>query len=169
MSLALQPTILPRRRIGRAIVACSSALAIYTRSLASASIFLEIFDRLSDGFLGDDGDTGVRPPMSLSSLKAILQDITGSAPADMPRFALFSLYMKLALIMWRQRRILHNLRNRTERRLSQEAQYGTAIFPDMEDMENEFMVCISRTLSSMHEVANEPPHEAPKYGFCGHR
>ncbi|KAL3441360.1 fungal-specific transcription factor domain-containing protein [Aspergillus insuetus] len=100
MSLALQPMILPRRRIGRAIVACSSALAIYTRSLASASIFLEIFDRLSDGFLGDDGDTGARSPMPLSALRVILQDITGSAPADMPRFAIFSLYMKLALIMW---------------------------------------------------------------------
>ncbi|KAL2821300.1 fungal-specific transcription factor domain-containing protein [Aspergillus cavernicola] len=110
--LALQPTILAPRRIGRAIVACSSALAIYTRSLATASIFLELFDRLSDSFLGDDGDTRA-PLCSDHSLRTILQDIIGSAPAEMPR-------------------ILHSLRHdNRERPRSEEAEHGSFSFPDM--------------------------------------
>lgn len=83
-SLALQPTILAPRRIGRAIVACSSALAIYTRSLTTASIFLELFEKLSDGFLGSDEEMEA-PQYPDLSLRSILQEIIASAPAEMPK------------------------------------------------------------------------------------
>ncbi|KAJ4264220.1 hypothetical protein NW762_005414 [Fusarium torreyae] len=82
--LALQPTVLAPRRTVRAIVACSSALAIYSKSLATASIFLELFEKLADGFLG--GDENEDPPKHPDlRLRSVLQDIIASAPAEMPR------------------------------------------------------------------------------------
>ena len=82
--LALRPTILPPRRTVRAIVACSSALAIYTKSLSTASIFLELFERLSDRFLGND--EGVEAPRHPDlALRSVLGEIIASAPADMPK------------------------------------------------------------------------------------
>ncbi|KAF4970530.1 hypothetical protein FSARC_2439 [Fusarium sarcochroum] len=80
----IQPTVLAPRRTVRAIVACSSALAIYSKSLATASIFLELFEKLADGFLG--GDENEDPPKHPDlPFRSILQEIIASAPAEMPR------------------------------------------------------------------------------------
>lgn len=62
----------------RAITSCSSALAVYTRTLALASPFLDLFDMISDNFIGSDDEL---PRVDLHSL---LQQITSSDPTEIP-------------------------------------------------------------------------------------
>ncbi|KAI1619318.1 fungal-specific transcription factor domain-containing protein [Exophiala viscosa] len=80
--LALQPMILPARRTVRAIVACSSTLAVYTRHFAGAAPFLELFEKLSDRFLGSSDDPALANLNSLLRLRAILQEIMSSDPSE---------------------------------------------------------------------------------------
>lgn len=72
-----------------AITSSSSALAVYTRTLALASPFLEMFEKLSDYFLGDKDKT---PRVDLRSL---LQKITSSDPTEVPEYAPFLLCVGL--------------------------------------------------------------------------
>jgi len=80
--LALQQAILPPRRIARAIVACSSTLSVYTRQFTIGAPFLEVFEKLSDRFLGDGGDVGLCDPTSMLRLRGILQEIMSSDPSE---------------------------------------------------------------------------------------
>lgn len=83
--LALQPTILSPQRTVRAIVACTSALAVYSRYFPTAAPFLELFEKLSDRFLGSSGDPSVDDPQSLSSLRTTLWEIMSSDPYETSR------------------------------------------------------------------------------------
>ncbi|KIV77673.1 hypothetical protein PV11_09457 [Exophiala sideris] len=80
--LALQPTILPARRTVRAIVACSSTLAVYTRHFAAGAPFLELFEKLSDRFLGGSDDSGLHDVNSLLHLRSTLREIMSSDPSE---------------------------------------------------------------------------------------
>ncbi|KAF2165375.1 hypothetical protein M409DRAFT_24225 [Zasmidium cellare ATCC 36951] len=78
--LAVQPTVLPLRRTLKAISACSSALSVYTRSLAPAAPFLQLFDKLCDLFLSrnDQSDGG----LPIDELRNILQKVVSSDPSE---------------------------------------------------------------------------------------
>lgn len=79
--LAVQPTILPLRRTLRAISQCSSALAVFSSTLETAQPLLQLFDMLSDQFLGDGDQPTVCHP-NLTNLRSILQRIISSGPSE---------------------------------------------------------------------------------------
>lgn len=75
-----QPLALSRGRTTRAIISCSGALAVYTRTLSLASPFLELFDKLSDYFLSSEEST------SAVDLDSLLHNVIWSDPTDIPRY-----------------------------------------------------------------------------------
>ncbi|RVX67198.1 hypothetical protein B0A52_08632 [Exophiala mesophila] len=85
--LALQPDILPSRRVVRAIVACSSGLAVYSRHFPSGAPFMELFEKLSEPFLGqsDNLDEGWRARSTMPRMKRLLQEIMSSDPSETAR------------------------------------------------------------------------------------
>lgn len=80
----------------RAISSCSSALAVYTRALDSAAPYLQLFDKLSDHFLGNSDETGDCTP-DLDNLRTTLQRITFSAPWESPEYVCHVLFVSMSL------------------------------------------------------------------------
>lgn len=83
--LALQPDILTPKRMIQAILACSSGLAIYARSLSIGKTFLELFEKLTEPFLGGENEVGTPLRGPQGDLQAVLKKIVCSEPAEMPR------------------------------------------------------------------------------------
>ncbi|KIW47681.1 hypothetical protein, variant [Exophiala oligosperma] len=83
--LALQSTILPARRIARAIVACSSTLSVCTRQFPVGAPFLEIFEKLSDRFLGPHDELTSHEPSSMLHLRTLLEEIMSNDPSQVSR------------------------------------------------------------------------------------
>lgn len=84
--LALQGNILPNRLTVRAIIACSSALAIHAKTLSIAWPFLQLFEKLSDPFLGN-GDTWSSGTYSMAKLGDILRHLADCQPSEVPEYA----------------------------------------------------------------------------------
>lgn len=85
--LVMQPRVLPLRRSMKAISSCSSALAVYTRTLDNAAPYLKLFDKMSDSFLGNSDEPADCTP-DLDHLRTILQRITFSGPWDPPEYVM---------------------------------------------------------------------------------
>ncbi|KIV92480.1 hypothetical protein PV10_03774 [Exophiala mesophila] len=85
--LALQSDILPSRRFVRAIVACSSGLAVYSRHFPSGAPFMELFEKLSEPFLGqsDNLDESWSTRSTMPRMKRLLQEIMSSDPSETAR------------------------------------------------------------------------------------
>lgn len=82
--LTLQPTVLRPKEITRAIMSCSSALTGYSRYFPPAVTFLELFEILSDRFLGSD-DPARLEASSLLDLRTILQQMMAGNPFEIAR------------------------------------------------------------------------------------
>lgn len=82
--MAVVPTILSPRRSLRAIIACSSTLAVYTRTYTAAAPFHQLFERLSDEFLDTADEPTGHDPAYLYRLRLLLKDIALGDPAEIP-------------------------------------------------------------------------------------
>jgi len=78
------PTILARRRSLRAIIACSSTLAVYTRTYGVAAPFRELFAKLSDEFLDTADEPANHDPEHLYRMRLILKEVALGDPAEIP-------------------------------------------------------------------------------------
>jgi hypothetical protein len=83
--LAIQATVLSSRQTLRAVIACSSTLAVYTRLYAAAAPFRELFAYLSDAFLGGEEDEGPNLHNGrLLHLRSVLEEILIADPSEIP-------------------------------------------------------------------------------------
>lgn len=75
-SLTKDTSVLPLSRVTRALSSCSSALAIYSRTLRSADPFLKVFDTVCDRYFGvAEGRTS-----SYAALGTLLQHLSSCGP-----------------------------------------------------------------------------------------
>ncbi|KAJ5995853.1 hypothetical protein N7481_002830 [Penicillium waksmanii] len=79
--LAIKPNSLTLRGSHKAISACSSALAVYTRVLPSVAPFLRLFEDVANKVVRDDHDTEFSPSPEVQSL---LSRIISSDPSEIP-------------------------------------------------------------------------------------
>lgn len=78
------PTILTPRRSLRAIIACSSTLAVYTRTYTAAAPFRQLFEKLSDTFLDIAEEPAIHDAVYLHRMRLMLNDIALADPAEIP-------------------------------------------------------------------------------------
>ena len=83
--LAIQRTSLAPRSTMKAIIACSSTLAVYTRMFVAAAPFREMFEQLFDEFLCCGGDgSSTSEKGRLAELRPVLEKALSSDPSHIP-------------------------------------------------------------------------------------
>lgn len=81
--LAIKPDSLTPRGSHKAISACSSALAVYTRVLPSVAPFLRLFEDVANKVVCDHHHTEFCPS---SEVQSLLSRIISSDPSEIPRY-----------------------------------------------------------------------------------
>jgi hypothetical protein len=78
--LVVDPGILPASQVRRAVSACASALAVYTRTLGSSIPFLQMFDSLCDNYF----TIAENSAPSYARLCTLLHRLSSSGPEELP-------------------------------------------------------------------------------------
>lgn len=81
---AIEPGTLGMKRLTRAIIACSNTLAMHTRMYEAVAPFRELFEKLSDIFLGNLDTTANQNTAYMNRFRSFLREVLSSNPADIP-------------------------------------------------------------------------------------